>query len=445
MTAASPVSAEDKREALDAVLHSRTFSRSEQLRAFLQFVCEAEFAGRTHELTEYRIGVEVLGRRREFSPAEDSSVRTRAWELRHKLEKYYALEAPGAAVHIALPRGTYAPEFLRMQPGPAGAAVPPQPPPFELVEPREPDLRAGVRARPAWQMLVMGGIAGLLVACAAFALFLSSEPASSSRPDPVLREAWGPFADPDANVLLCAATPLHLVVGPEGHDTYGSPIYPAPAEAYPLFRQTRPLAPGQKLSLVFTDNVLGVGTMNAVVSTANVLRSMGVSYEILPERVAPISALRRRNAIVYGAPVDSEAMTHLASNTRLTVDYEPRVREFVIRDRQTTNLLVPKKTPAGEFIDVYGLVTVMPNRESEGSRLGTIAFAGITSTGTQGAAEFFASPNSMRELRARFEREGIRGFPPAYQVVVRCTFSNKLLLKFEYYSHVVLPANVSAF
>jgi hypothetical protein len=62
-----------------------------------------------------------------------------------------------------------------------------------------------------------------------------------------------------------------------------------------------------KLGLLFTDNVLGVGTMNVAVSVVNTLRTFGASHQILPERVATLSTLRNRNAILFGAPVDSEA------------------------------------------------------------------------------------------------------------------------------------------
>src|SRR5262249_25289861 len=151
----------------------------------------------------------------------------------------------------------------------------------------------------------------------------------------------------DANVLLCAATPLHLTVGPEGHEAYGSPTFPAPPEAYPLFRQHRPLGAGAKLGLLFTDNVLGVGTMNSVVTAATTLKSLGASYQILPERVATLSALRGRNAMLFGAPVDSEAITRTMQAAPLTVDFEPSVKEFVIRDRASGSMIVPQKDSGG--------------------------------------------------------------------------------------------------
>jgi hypothetical protein len=51
-----PISVEDKRQTLERVLESRTFARSDQLRAFLRYVCEAEFEGRARQLNEYVLG-----------------------------------------------------------------------------------------------------------------------------------------------------------------------------------------------------------------------------------------------------------------------------------------------------------------------------------------------------------------------------------------------------
>jgi hypothetical protein len=62
-----------------------------------------------------------LGRPAGYSPAEDSCVRSRAYELRNKLESYYATEAPGDPVRIQIVKGSYVPRFIRGQPA---AAVP---------------------------------------------------------------------------------------------------------------------------------------------------------------------------------------------------------------------------------------------------------------------------------------------------------------------------------
>src|SRR5260370_23890514 len=107
------VSENEKREALEAVLQSTTFARSAQLRAFLRHICEMELSGRTAQLNEYEIAVEVLGRRKDVDLSDDSAVRNRAYELRQRLVEYYSAEPPRAAVGIEIPRGGEAPAIWR--------------------------------------------------------------------------------------------------------------------------------------------------------------------------------------------------------------------------------------------------------------------------------------------------------------------------------------------
>src|SRR5580765_1956270 len=97
-----PLTSEQKGAALDTVLHSQTFARADQLKCFLKYVCEMEMAGRGHELTEYLIGIEALGRPANYSPGDDSAVRTRAFAVRKKLQEFYEHEEPNAALRIEL-------------------------------------------------------------------------------------------------------------------------------------------------------------------------------------------------------------------------------------------------------------------------------------------------------------------------------------------------------
>src|SRR5215470_6096427 len=106
------VTAEQKQAALDAVLRSNTFARSDQLKSFLRYVCEMEIAGHGHELTEYLIGVEALGRPSQYSPGDDSAVRNRAFALRKKLQEFYEREMPDAPIRIELHKGSYCPHFV---------------------------------------------------------------------------------------------------------------------------------------------------------------------------------------------------------------------------------------------------------------------------------------------------------------------------------------------
>jgi hypothetical protein len=112
MDVTQPLRDVEKRAALEQVLQSATFVRAGQVRNFLRYICEMEFAGRAAALHEYLIGVEAMGRPTAYSPEDDSSVRRRAYALRRKLEEVYARELTDARVRIDVPKGSYVPRFL---------------------------------------------------------------------------------------------------------------------------------------------------------------------------------------------------------------------------------------------------------------------------------------------------------------------------------------------
>jgi hypothetical protein len=117
MNGSSLILEAEKRQALEQVLDSVTFLRASQVRNFLRYICEMEFAGRGDTLHEYLIGVEALGRPTAYSTDEDSTVRRRAYALRHKLEQVYAGELAAAKIRIDVPKGSYLPTFSRNDAG----------------------------------------------------------------------------------------------------------------------------------------------------------------------------------------------------------------------------------------------------------------------------------------------------------------------------------------
>lgn len=408
--------------------------------------------GNTDRLTESVIGLQVLGRPKDFAPLEDSSVRTRAYELRHRLEKLYSLESPDQEIRIVLPKGSYVPGYERhaVAPAPMPAAsagmAEPSPDPIAAGPAVLHPVASGYGGEDSPSSPAAGGfrqraftlLAGIALGLGLAATVFLNLPVREKELDPLLREAWGPIASADSDILLCVATPLHLVVGPSEHRVQEKPWYPAPPEAYPLFRQTRPLNTGEKLGLLLTGNAIGFGNMIAVNAIVTRLKELGLQYQLFPEHVAPSPIFRERHVILFGAPVDSAAITRVLENTPITVDFDPPAHEFVIRFRDTGKILVPTRDAKGEFTVVYGLVTVRNDRRSARGNLGMMVFSGITSTGTHGAAEYFSNPESLRELRDRFRADHVEGFPPAYQVVVKCHFGNQMLLSYEAIDHRIL-------
>lgn len=118
------------RRALDAILSSEAFARSERLRSFLGYVVENELSGKAATLKGYSIGIDVFGRPPGFDAGNDPLVRVQAGKLRKLLDHYYETDGADEALRIRIPLGSYVPEYeMRATPPAAGPEALPEPPP----------------------------------------------------------------------------------------------------------------------------------------------------------------------------------------------------------------------------------------------------------------------------------------------------------------------------
>jgi hypothetical protein len=406
------VSENEKRDALEGVLASATFARSAQLRAFLRYVCEREIAGQVEDLTEYQIAVDVLGRRKDFSLSDDSSVRNRAYELRQRLEKYYTVEQPAAVVRIDIPRGGYVPLFTRHQPPP------------DL-----PVANVGGLGRRAVAAVV--AVAVLCAVAGILAGIFWSRPHAPA----VVKEAWGPLADSGGDLLISIATNFHLIVRP--HIPADRAVrLAAPAELDPLYGEFRPRTRGAPLYMEPAQLSVPLAELSAVATLANMRQQFGGSYQLLPEAEAPVAALRGRNSMLIGSGTNSKAATLLLRGFPYTIDYSPDDRFAVLDQRKPAGQNERFVAPATD--DPYGLITVITSTDAVGQPKRTVVFSGGGSAGVQAAAEFFCSPLHMQAMKERFRAAGLRGFPPAYQIIVRTRTSGVRLISYEYAAHEVV-------
>jgi len=103
--------ANDIREAVDRISHSRALSGCNRLTQLLDFVVSSTLRGEASHLKETTIGVSVFARSPDYDPKVDTIVRSQAWRLRAKLRKYYASEGANDPVVIEMPVGRYVPAF----------------------------------------------------------------------------------------------------------------------------------------------------------------------------------------------------------------------------------------------------------------------------------------------------------------------------------------------
>ena len=119
---------------LEKILASASFSTSQRSAQFLRFCVEQCLLGNTAQIKESTVAVEVFKRTPDYDPKTDPIVRVQARRLRERLENYYAAEGVNDSLRILLPKGSYVPQTVRMQPPAAHhlsswAAEPPLHPP----------------------------------------------------------------------------------------------------------------------------------------------------------------------------------------------------------------------------------------------------------------------------------------------------------------------------
>jgi serine/threonine-protein kinase len=105
--AATPALPDDSdkpiRDHLARVLGSATFQPVDRLKRFLAFITHEALAGRSDQLKEYVIGVQVFGKEESFDPRTDPIVRVQARRLRARLVRYYRPWRSGGRLKISPP------------------------------------------------------------------------------------------------------------------------------------------------------------------------------------------------------------------------------------------------------------------------------------------------------------------------------------------------------
>jgi len=159
-----------RRESIDAalerLLRSVTFQGAERSKQLLRFVVDETVADRADRLKEYTLGAEGLGKGDSFDPRSDPIVRAEASRLRARLERYYTTEGQHDPVVIALPKGSYVPQFRERIPSPDRPAQP---------------LVAVMSLRPVWLSLSFL-VAGLALGAATLTWWTAHRTTSVERP-----------------------------------------------------------------------------------------------------------------------------------------------------------------------------------------------------------------------------------------------------------------------
>ncbi len=416
-----PIPADEKRQALERVLASKAFSRSEQLRAFLRYVCEAEFEGRAQQLNEYALGVSVLGRPADYSPAEDSCVRTRAYELRSKLRSYYESEATDDPIQIEIDKGAYVPRFTRRGDAPTGEA------------PAAAPVQRTARPKRRHLALVLG-VSVALVATSALLSLLARErqPVATRglRGEHATREMealWRPFLAEGVPLLISFDTRLFFYAPPTGlvvrDYRTNQPAEAAASQTLRAFQERMGVEALQERS-----EYADFGAVHAAFLLGRLLDcDVGLKHSTA---LGP-QDIWNSNIIFVGKPnLNPTIRLALQGKDFVETEYGNGIRNLHPRPGEPELYRNAETHGSGEK---YALITVQPGPQP-GHRMMILAGAGAELMWA--LAEAVTSPARVQEIISHLILPSGE-CPPAFQVVISATFESNVPVKLRYVTHRV--------
>jgi tetratricopeptide (TPR) repeat protein len=109
---AHEVCEDDARAEADRLLADPRLHVSDRHRAFLKYIIDERFGGRSGAVKAYSVAIDVFNRPPSFNPSSDPIVRIEATRLREALQKYYEQIGTELGARLDIPRGGYVPMFV---------------------------------------------------------------------------------------------------------------------------------------------------------------------------------------------------------------------------------------------------------------------------------------------------------------------------------------------
>jgi tetratricopeptide (TPR) repeat protein len=181
---------------LEHLLASPQFTGAPKLASFLRFVVESSLAGKSEQVKESLIAVEVYGRRPDYNPQIDSTVRVEAGRLRVRLKQYYESYGQDQPFEIELPKGGYIPVIRGRAVQSTGTVA------------AEPEPLLPVKVRWRWWVWALPVLAGFVICGIAIGVQLAKPTPRQGQPKPAAPAARLTPSDGETSRLYLRAHEL---------------------------------------------------------------------------------------------------------------------------------------------------------------------------------------------------------------------------------------------
>jgi hypothetical protein len=462
------VSTERKQEQLNRILESPRFVTAPGLQNFLRYVAEKAVRGEVDQIKEYAIAVDVLGKTHDFDPRIDTLVRTQANRLRTRLRQYYENEGAADEVIVELPRGHYVPRFM-WQPAAvlANPAEPEHPADFAepCVESAVPISDEGARITESFPRLsrtflfTAGACFLFLAGLGIGSRWRSGPPLAVTPADAVasqnerelLGPLWAPFHQQGHAVIVTYSNPVFLTNNSfdllyyrgQNNLPRGTQIKAAEdAISAPLLKHGGPL--------FFHDGFTGTGEVGAMHAVTRALTLLNTPMIVKRSSLLTTTDLHRDNVIFVGGSTMNTLLgdvglrgAFLDQQSERPGPWRGRIVNVSPRPGESPVYEVERDAATQALRADYSLVSFMPG-VGPGTRIAVLA--GISTFGTQAAAEFSTSAAGVAEYTRRLgiqDRSGKVVLPPYFQAILRVEIAKGDVLRARYVTGRVLDSHDS--
>lgn len=391
-------------EAVQAILESSVFRSSKQCQTLLGYIVDHSLAGEDALLRERVIGTAVFGRAPDYDCGNDPVVRARVNEVRKRLAQYYESHRSDALVRISIPSGSYRAVIetaaeMRSLGSPSKSSNGVEESPTE--EPTHTADSHGAGENPESEVapIVPGqsrthlwrvwGIT-TVVACS---LLLGASIVVAKWPKSELYLLWKPILESKKTVLLYTGTvgPLYrrsAGAGPiDRENSAGDGELPA---VPPSPSQVGTQAPNASVFVPVEGRLAPPGDIAADLKIAALMIGYNRDLSLRSGQDLQFVDLKGSPTVLIGA-YDNYWTLDLARELPYFFDRGVRIRERGGQHRSWTSVAGADSAITEDYAIVFRLLD---------SKTGgpVIAIAGLTTCGTQAAAEFVTDPVQLKKL-----------------------------------------------
>jgi hypothetical protein len=354
-----PTSENDRqlvRRELAELLKTDYFANSKRYPALLLYVVEKTLEGRSEDLKERVLGIEVFQREPDYDTNSDTIVRVTAGEVRKRLAVIYHESAIEHAVQITLPTGSYVPEFflttvsdIPVPPSETALAVtrdnsPLEPEDLRPVQPST-SFRLTRNKRAAGVVLAL-----LAVACVALFIHLRTEANNTS-----VDRFWQPFRVSSTPAIICPGAVIFSTNGLKGI------VQAEKKDEYPY---------------------TSISTAGVIASLVDLFAKYHMEYVVQPTSTITLTDMTRHPVVLIGA-YDNEWTLRLLNDLRFRFAASPE-RQIYDEMNPSKIWVRPKGLPFKDQDD-FAIVARFHDKLTDNT---VIVIAGVGKNGTEAAARF---------------------------------------------------------